>query len=91
MSKYLKQLHLALKQVPSQMGLRLHSRGNEQPPHQRACGITNPRQFADDLCTSGDNDLRLERLNSSSDDLRANATVERALAHVPTRGARTSH
>jgi hypothetical protein len=52
MSKYLKQLHLALKQVPSQMGLRLHSRGNEQLPHQRACGITNPRQFADDRCTN---------------------------------------
>ena len=27
--------------VPLQTGLRFHSRGYEQPPHQRACGTTN--------------------------------------------------
>jgi hypothetical protein len=63
--------------VPLQMGLRFHSRGYEQPPHQRACGTTNSRWLADDHCTSSDNDLRLGWLNSSSDDLRANAAVRR--------------
>jgi hypothetical protein len=29
--------------VPLQTGLRFHSRGYEQPPHQRACGTTNSR------------------------------------------------
>jgi hypothetical protein len=29
--------------VPLQTGLRFHSCGYEQPPHQRACGITNSR------------------------------------------------
>jgi hypothetical protein len=62
--------------VPLQTGLRFHSRGYEQPPHQRACGITNSRWLTDDHCTSSDNDLRLGRLNSSSDDLRANAAVK---------------
>jgi hypothetical protein len=82
MSKYLKQLHLALKQVPLQTGLWVHSRRYEQPPHRKACGITNSGWLADDLCTNDDKDLRLGRLNSSSDDLRANATVKEALAHV---------
>jgi hypothetical protein len=52
MSKYLKQLHLALKQVPSQTGLRVHSRRNEQPPHRKACGITNSGWLAGDRCTN---------------------------------------
>jgi hypothetical protein len=38
--------------VPLQMGLRFHSRGYEQPPHQRACGTTNSRWLAGDHCTS---------------------------------------
>jgi hypothetical protein len=38
--------------VPLQTGLRFHSRGYEQPPHQRACGTTNSRWLADDQCTS---------------------------------------
>jgi hypothetical protein len=32
--------------VPLQTGLRFHSRGHEQPPHRRACGITNSRWHA---------------------------------------------
>jgi hypothetical protein len=63
--------------VPLQTGLRFHSRGYEQPPHQRACGTTNSRWLVGDHCTSSDNDLRVGRLNSSSDDLRANAAVKR--------------
>jgi hypothetical protein len=63
--------------VPLQTGLRFHSRGYEQPPHQRACGTTNSRWLAGDHCTSSVNDLRFGRRNSSSDDLRANAAVER--------------
>jgi hypothetical protein len=57
------------------MGLRFHSRGYEQPPHQGARGITNSKRLAGDLC-SRDNDLRLGWLDSSSDGLRANATAE---------------
>jgi hypothetical protein len=72
--------------VPLQTGLRFHSRGYEQPPHQRACGTTNSRWLADDHCTSSDNDLRFGRLNSSSDDLRANAAVERPLPTPPHEG-----
>jgi hypothetical protein len=78
MSKYLKQLHLALKQVPLQTGLQLHSRRNEQPPHQQACGMANS--------TSSDNDLRLGRLDSSNDCLRANATVKRPSHTSPHEG-----
>jgi hypothetical protein len=63
--------------VPLQTGLWFHSRGYEQPPHRRACGITNSRWLAGDHCTRIDNDLRFGRLNSSSDDLRADAAVER--------------
>jgi hypothetical protein len=63
--------------VPLQTGLRFHSRGYEQPPYRRACGITNSRWLARDHCTSSDNDLCFGRLNSNSDDLRADAAVER--------------
>jgi hypothetical protein len=38
--------------VPLQMGLWFHSRGYEQPPHQRACGITNSRWLANDRRTN---------------------------------------
>jgi hypothetical protein len=44
--------------VPLQTGLRFHSRGYEQPLHQRACGTTNSGWLAGDLSTSIDNDLR---------------------------------
>jgi hypothetical protein len=57
--------------VPLQTELRFHSRGYEQPLHQRAYGTTNSWWLAGDRSTSSDNDLLLERLNSSSDDLRA--------------------
>jgi hypothetical protein len=43
----------ALK-VPLQTELRFHSRGYEQPPHRRACGTTNSRRPASDLCSSSD-------------------------------------
>jgi hypothetical protein len=38
--------------VPLQMELRFHSRGYEQPPHQRACRITNSGWLAGDRCTN---------------------------------------
>jgi hypothetical protein len=72
--------------VPLQTGLRFHSRGNKQPPHQRACGITNSRWLADDRSTGSDNDLRLGQQNSSSDDLRANAVVKRPSPTSPHEG-----
>jgi hypothetical protein len=49
------------------------------------------KRLAGDHCTSSDNDLRLGQLDSSSDCLRANATVKRPSSPSPTRGARTSH
>jgi hypothetical protein len=72
--------------VPLQTGLRFHSRRNEQPPHQRACGITNSRWLAGDRSTGSDNDLRLGRLNSSSDDLRADTAVKRPSPTSPHEG-----
>jgi hypothetical protein len=66
-----------IPRVPLQTGLRFHSRRYEQPPHRKACGITNSRWLAGDCSTGSDNDLRLGRLNSSSDDLRANTAVKR--------------
>jgi hypothetical protein len=72
--------------VPLQTGLRFHSRGYEQPPHQRACGITNSRWLAGDRSTGSDNDLCLGRLNSNSDDLRANAVVKRPSPMSPHEG-----
>jgi hypothetical protein len=78
--------HTPILRVPLQTGLRFHSHGYEQPPHQRACGTTNSRWLADDHCTSSDNDLRLGRLNSSSDDLRANAAVRRTSPTSPHEG-----
>jgi hypothetical protein len=68
------------------MELWFHSRGYEQPPRQRACGITNSRWLAGDHCSSSDNDLRLGRLNSSSDDLRANAAAGRPSPTSPHEG-----
>ena len=68
------------------VALWVHSRRNEQPPHQEACGITNSRWLAGDHCTSSDNDLRLGRLNRNSDDLRANAVVRRPSPTSPLEG-----
>jgi hypothetical protein len=72
--------------VPLQTELRFHSRGYEQPPHRRACGTTNSGWLAGDHCSSSDNDLRLRRLNRSSDDLRANAAVGRPSPTSPHEG-----
>jgi hypothetical protein len=80
MSKYLRRLHFApakTRYISLQMGLRFHSRRHEQLPHRKACGITNSKRLAGDLCSSRDSDLHLGRLNSSSDDLRTNAIVKR--------------
>jgi hypothetical protein len=75
----------ALK-VPLQTELRFHSRGYEQPPHQRACGITNSGRFTDDRSSNSDNDLRLGRPNSSSDDLRASTAARRPSPTSPHEG-----
>jgi hypothetical protein len=72
--------------IPLQTGLQLHSHRNELPPHQRGCEITNSKRLAGDHCTSSDNDLRLGRLDSSSDCLRANATVKRPSLTSPYEG-----
>jgi hypothetical protein len=72
--------------VPLQTGLRFHSRRYEQPPHRKACRITNSRWLAGDCSTGSDNDLRLGWLNSSSDDLRANAAVKGPSPTPHTRG-----
>jgi hypothetical protein len=72
--------------VPLQTELRFHSRGYEQPPHQRACGITSSRWLAADHCSS-DNDLCLGWQDSCSDGLRANAAAERPSFTSP-RGGR---
>jgi hypothetical protein len=86
MSWYLKKLHFALRQIPLQTGLQLHSCRNELPPHQRGCEITNSKRLAGNHCTSSDNDLRLGRLDSSSDCLRANTTVKRPSLTSPYEG-----
>jgi hypothetical protein len=80
MSKYLKRLHFAsakTQYIPLQTGLWFHSRGYEQPPHRRACGIMNSGWLAGNRSISDNNDLHLGRLNSSSDDLRIDAAVKR--------------
>jgi hypothetical protein len=94
MSKYLERIHFApakTQYISLQTGLRFHSRGYELPPHQRVCGTTNSRWLAGDHYTSSDNDPRFGWLNSSSDDLKADAAMTRPLARVSARGARTSH
>jgi hypothetical protein len=78
--------HTPTLRVPLQMELWFHSRGYELPPHQRACGTTNSRWLAADHRTSSDSDLRLGRLNSSSDDLRVNAVVRRPSPTSPLEG-----
>jgi hypothetical protein len=80
MSKYLKRLHFALlktRYISLQTGLWFHSRGYEQPSHQRAYGITNSEWLAGSHYTNSDNDPCSGWLNSSSDDLRADAAETR--------------
>src|SRR5688572_17857684 len=89
MSKYLRRLHFALaktRYISLQTGLQFRSRGYEQPPYQGACGMTNSKRLAGDHYTSSDNDPRFGRLNSSSDDLRANAAVTRPSPASPLEG-----
>jgi hypothetical protein len=78
--------HTPALKVPLQTELRFHSRGYEQPPHRRACGTTNSRWLIADHCSSSDNDLRLGRLNSSSDELRTNAATGRPSPMSPHEG-----
>jgi hypothetical protein len=75
----------ALK-VPLQTELRFHSHGYEQPPHRRACGTTNSSWLAAGRSISSGNDLHSGRLNSSSDDLRADAAATRPSPVSPLRG-----
>jgi hypothetical protein len=75
----------ALK-VPLQTELRFHSRGYEQPPHRRARGTTDSSWLTADHYSSRDNDLRSGRLNSSSDDLRADAAATRPSPASPLEG-----
>jgi hypothetical protein len=89
MSKYLKRLHFApakTQYIPLQTGLWFCSRGYEQPPHQGARGITNSRWLAGDHYSNSDSDPRFGRLNSSSDDLRADAAVTRPSPTSPLEG-----
>jgi hypothetical protein len=76
--------HTPAPKVPLQTELRFHSRGYEQPPHRRPCGTANSGWLAGDHCSSSDNDPG--RLNSSSDDLRANTAVGRPSPTSPHEG-----
>jgi hypothetical protein len=60
--------------------------GTNNPPHRRACGTTNSRWLAAARSVSSDNDLRSGRLNSSSDDLRADAAATRPSPASPLEG-----
>jgi hypothetical protein len=60
--------------------------GTNNPPHRRACGTTNSRWLAAAHSVSSDNDLRSGRLNSSSDDLRADAAATRPSPASPLEG-----
>jgi hypothetical protein len=60
--------------------------GTNNPPHRRACGTTTFGWLTDARSGSSDNDLRSGRPNSSSDDLRADATVIRPLPTPPLEG-----
>jgi hypothetical protein len=60
--------------------------GTNNPPHRRACGTTNSRWLATARSVSNDNDLRSGRLNSSSDDLRADAATTRPSPASPLEG-----
>jgi hypothetical protein len=60
--------------------------GTNNPPHRRACGATNSRWLAAARSVSSDNDLRSGWLNSSSDDLRADAAATRPSPASPLEG-----
>jgi hypothetical protein len=60
--------------------------GTNNPPHRRACGTIISRWLAAAHSCSSDNDLRSGRPNSSSDDLRADATATRPSPTSPLEG-----
>jgi hypothetical protein len=60
--------------------------GTNNPPHRRSYGTTNSRWLAAARSVSSDNDLRSGRLNSSSDDLRADAAATRPSPASPLEG-----
>jgi hypothetical protein len=60
--------------------------GTNNLPHWRACGTTNSRWLAAAHSVSSDNDLHPGRLNSSSDDLRADAATTRPSPASPLEG-----
>jgi hypothetical protein len=60
--------------------------GTNNPPHRRACGMTNSRWLAAARSVRSDNDLRSGWLNSSSDDLRADAAATRPSPASPLEG-----
>jgi hypothetical protein len=60
--------------------------GTNNPPHRRACGTTNSRWLATVRSISNDNNLRSGRLNSSSDDLRADAAATKPSPASPLEG-----
>jgi hypothetical protein len=72
--------------MPLQTGLRFRSRGYEQPPYQEARGTTNSEWLTVAHSCSSNNDLRSGRPNSSSDDLRADATATRPSPTSPLEG-----
>jgi hypothetical protein len=59
------------------MGLRLRSRGYEQPPYQEARGTSNSKRLTAARSDNSGIDLRLERLDSCSNGFRANAAAEK--------------
>jgi hypothetical protein len=63
--------------IPLQTGPQLHSCRNELPPHRKGCKMTKSKRLTGDNSTSSDNNLRLGRLDNSSDCPRANTTVKR--------------
>jgi hypothetical protein len=75
----------ALK-VPLQTELRFHSRRYEQPPHRMAYGTTNSSWHTAGRSCSSDNDLCSGRLNSSSNDLGADAAATRTSPTSPLEG-----
>jgi hypothetical protein len=89
MSKYLKRLHFApakTRYISLQTGLRFHSRGYKQPPHIGGPAGRQTPGGSSATHDSSDNDPRFGRLNSSSDDLRADAAVMRPSPASPLEG-----
>jgi hypothetical protein len=66
------------------MGLRFHSRGYEQPLHQRACGTTNSRWLTGNRCTNSAATTSVSGgKTAAAYGLRASAAAERPLFTSP--------